>query len=83
MLGYMNAKAAIAKGFTHHGKYYGVPVWLAPDDPEFPVIAKWSPLEVAISAAVFIEQTIRPVIFPNDEPCFQFEIGTPIKGEKS
>ena len=79
MLGYMTKREALANGFTHHGSYYGIPLWLAPYNPDFPVAAKWAPLEWLMSAFTFIEQTISSLVFPNDEPAFQFGIGEPIE----
>lgn len=74
MFGYMTAKEAKELGFTHHGKYFGVPVWLAPDNPDFPVATKWEPMEYVMTLFHWIEQTMRPIMFPDSEPSFQFLI---------
>lgn len=79
MLGYMTADEAKANGFTHHGKYFGIPVWLAPDNPDFPVATKWAPLEFVMTAATTVEQVLRSVFFPDDAPSFQFLVGDEIK----
>jgi hypothetical protein len=79
MLGYMTKAAALQAGFTHHGAYYGIPLWLAPYSQDFPVATKWAPMEWVMSAFVVIEQTISSIVFPNDEPAFQFSIGEPIE----
>lgn len=79
MFGYTTAKQALTLGYTHHGKYFGIPVWLAPNDPEFPVQTKWTPLELAFTAAMWIEQFLACNFFPEREPSFQFWIGDPIE----
>ena len=78
MLGYMTAKDAKEAGFTHHGKYFGIPCWIAPD-LGFMVATKWSPMEYVMTAAHVIEQIMRSILFPNDEPGFQFFIGKEIE----
>jgi hypothetical protein len=74
-IGYIAPAQALAKGFTHHGKYYGIPIWIAPENPDCPVVCKWAPMELLFSAAMFIEQTLRPMMFPDEEPVFQFGVG--------
>lgn len=81
MLGYMTAKEAVKNGFTHHGKYFGVPVWIAPDNG-FMVATKWAPLEYAMTAGHYIEGFLRSVFYPDDEPAFQFFLGTEIEIRK-
>ena len=78
MLGYMTAKQAKALGFTHHGKYYGIPIWVAPDS-DFMVATKWAPMEYLMTAAHYIEGFLRSVLYPDSEPVFQFEIISEIK----
>jgi hypothetical protein len=39
LLGYMTAAEAKGHGFTHHGSYYGMPLWLAPGAPGIQVAA--------------------------------------------
>lgn len=79
MFGYMTAQEALKNGFTHHGKYYGIPVWLAPDDPDFPVATKWEPFEHLMILAHHLEGIIQATCFPDDEPSFCFLVGDPIK----
>jgi hypothetical protein len=78
--GYITAKEAVAKGFTHHGKYFGIPVWLAPDNPDFPVATKWSPMECVMTAVAFIETTLRLAF--GDDAYFQFVVMENIKSKK-
>lgn len=81
MLGYMTSKEALAEGFTHHGKYYGIPLWVAPH-ADFMVATKWAPMEYIMTAFHYAEWFIRSVIYPEDEPVFQFLVGEPIKEPK-
>jgi hypothetical protein len=76
MLGFMTAREARAIGFTHHASYYGLPLWLmATGDDGVSIAAKWAPLDYLIPLFTHIEQFIRSVMFPDDEPCFQFVVG--------
>lgn len=79
LLGYMDAEHAVAVGFTHHGKYFGIPVWIAPDK-DFMVATKWAPMEYVMTAAHHIEALLREVFWPEEEPIFQFLLGPEIEG---
>lgn len=81
MLGYMTAKEAVANGFTHHGKYFGIPIWVAPDK-DFMVATKWTPMEYVMTAAHYVEGFLRSVFRPDDEPVFQFLLGPEIEAGK-
>lgn len=81
MLGYMGKSEALAAGMTHHGSYYGIPLWLGSDNPDFPVCCKWKPMENIMIAFHYIEGFMRSILFPEDEPSFQFKIGEKIKEE--
>lgn len=83
--GCITAAEAQARGFTHHGKYYCIPVWLAPENPDFPVATKWAPMEYVMSMFQYIEGFMRSILFPDDEPCFQFVVMGEIRrtGEKA
>ena len=75
MLGYMSAKEAKGNGFTHHGSYYGIPCWIAPESG-FMVATKWAPMEFVMSIAHVIEQFLFPIIRgPDAEPAFMFKLG--------
>lgn len=80
MLGYMTAKEAIGQGFTHHGKYFGIPLWVAPEK-DFMVATKWAPMEYVMSAFHVIEGFLREAFYPDDEPHFQFLLGPKIGDE--
>lgn len=79
MLGYVTEKTALACGMTHHGSYYGIPLWIDLNDPEFCICAKWVPLDYLIPVFSYFESTIRPFVFPDDPPVFQFKVGAEIK----
>lgn len=80
MLGYMTKREALANGFTNHGKYYGIPLWVAPDGPDGMMVAtKWAPAELLMTVFHVFEGVIRPVLFPEDEPVFQFMVGREIE----
>ena len=78
MLGYMTTKEALSLGFTHHGKYFGIPCWVAPDKG-FMVATKWAPLEHLMSVFHVIEGVVRSVMYPDQEPVFQFLLGQEIQ----
>ncbi len=78
MLGYMTEKEALEIGFTHHGEYYGIPLWIAPDK-DFMVATKWAPMEYVMTAFHHIEAFLRSILFPEDEPGFQLSLGLEIK----
>ena len=80
MFGYMTEKEAIKAGMTHHGSYFGIPVWMAPDSDDFLCCAKWRPMDYLMIAFHHIEGEMRSFLFPDDEPCFQFKVGKPIRG---
>lgn len=78
MLGYMTKTDAVKAGMTHHGSYYGIPVWVAPDHPDFLCCTKWRPLDYLLPVFHRIEGVMRSILFPDDEPMFQFKIGKKI-----
>jgi hypothetical protein len=76
MLGYMTKKEALAIGFTHHGSYYGIPVWITED--YFPMVAaKWSPLEYVMTLFHYVEAFIQSLSM--EDRGFMFHVGPPIK----
>ena len=81
MIGYMTEKEAVKNGFTHHGKYFGIPLWVAPDK-DFMVATKWAPMEYVMTAAHYVEVFMRSVLYPNDDPTFQFLLCEPIEAEE-
>lgn len=78
MLGYMSKDEALILGFTHHGAYYGIPVYLNMSNPYCPEVAcKWEPMEFLMDVANCIESLMHELLYPDDEPSFQFTV----KGE--
>ena len=84
MFGYITERKAVTYGMTHHGTYYWIPIWVAPENPKtgFSLCAKWMPLDYMIPIISSGEMFLRACFFPNDEPCFQFKIGRRIKNGK-
>ncbi len=75
MIGYMTKKEALAIGFTHHGSYYGIPIWIS--DETYPMVAaKWAPMEFLISTFHVLEGLGHLVT--HNEPGFMFQIKDPI-----
>ena len=75
MFGYMSAKEAKEKGFTHHASYYGIPIWFG-DNEESPLVsAKWSPLEYLFTPIHYIEGLIQTITQPDYDGYFCFKLG--------
>jgi hypothetical protein len=79
ILGYMTAKEAKAQGFTHHGSYFGIPVWIGNPGEEMLVATKWEPMEYLMTAAHVVEGFLRGTFYPEQEPAFQFLVGPEIE----
>jgi len=82
MLGYMTKSEAVKAGMTHHGSYYGIPVWIAPERPDCLCCAKWRPFDYLMILFHYIEGFMRSVLFPDDYPMFQFTIKKPIEPQR-
>lgn len=75
MFGYMTERQAVEAGLTHHGSYYGIPIWMGDLDSEGPMIcAKWAPMEYLMSAVHYLEGMLAPIMRPDMEPCFMFKV---------
>jgi hypothetical protein len=79
MLGYMTSAEAKSQGFTHHGKYFGIPVWVGNPGEGMMVATKWAPMECVMTAFHHIEGFSRSMFWPDDEPMFQFLVGPEIE----
>jgi hypothetical protein len=64
MFGYMDQNKAIQVGFTHQGKYYGIPLWIT-DSQRPMIVAKWYPMEHIISFLQQSEVFIKSRFFPS------------------
>lgn len=81
-IGYMTAREAKAQGFTHHGKYFGIPVWIGNPESEdggMTVATKWAPMEYVMTLAHYVEGFLRSTLYPEDPPQFQFLLGPEIE----
>lgn len=76
MLGYMTAREAKRQGFTHHGKYYGIPVWIGDPHGHCMVATKWAPLEPLMTLWHHVEGLIH--FMRGTEPSFMFLVGREI-----
>lgn len=74
---HMTATQALENGFTHHGSYYGIPLWVAPGN-SFMAATKWAAMEPVLSLFHVIESVVRGVFQPYAEPVFKFGIGREI-----
>ena len=81
VLGYINGKEAVSRGFTNHGKYYGIPLYIK-NDVEFEVTAKWMPMDFLIEYICYIEMFIASIFFPEREG-FMFLMGPKIEVEEN
>lgn len=79
MLGWMTKKQAIKEGFTHHGSYYGIPLYMTEGD--MPIVCpKHYAFEYLMDLAMVIEGLLFPLIHGADaEPVFMFKIGDKIE----
>ncbi|GJN50833.1 hypothetical protein [Pseudomonas tohonis] len=77
MLGYMTAQEAKSLGFTHHGKYYGIPVWVGDPHGDCMVATKWAPLELLMSLWHHVEGLCHAM--RGTEPTFMFLVGREIE----
>lgn len=75
LLGYITAANAKRIGFTHSASYYGLPMWIRQHGDGFTGTAKWRPADRLIPIMIEIEQFMRGILFPGEEPVFQFRIG--------
>lgn len=70
----MTAGEAKAEGFTHHGSYYGIPIWIGLVGEAPLVAAKWFPLEYLMTVFNHIEGIVRETMWPDEEPGFMFRV---------
>ena len=79
MLGYTTKQQAIELGMTHYGTYYSIPIYLkGVFSGDITVMAKWRPIDCLISVVAQIEMFMRPLVFPDEEPVFQFVVFGPL-----
>lgn len=75
MIGYMTRSKALANGFTHHGSYFGIPLWLGNVDGDGMLVAtKHVALEPVMTLFHWVEQTLHAMFYPDVPPVFQFTV---------
>jgi hypothetical protein len=85
VMGYMNAEEAKAAGFSHHGKYYFLPIWMGDIDADDfdggPLIgAKVSWLDWMLPVISVVENTLQ--LLTGSELGFNFRVMQPIAVEQ-
>jgi len=76
MIGYTTEKQAKINGFTHHGSYYGIPIWINAESEMPEVMAKFLPFELFFF--IFSQIELLLIRLTNMDG-FMFKIGKPIK----
>lgn len=77
MLGYMTQKEARENGFTHHGRYFGIPMWMSPASRE--AVTKWAPMDFVVAAVHLVEGFLRSAFYPNRRPVARLMLGPEIE----
>jgi len=54
----MDKNKARSVGFTHQGKYYGIPLWITHSATPM-IAAKWYPLQVMVTLLQFVESHLQ------------------------
>ena len=70
MFGYINKNKAKSVGFTHQGRYFGIPLWLTYSQTPM-MAAKWGPMEWIISFLQLTERSFIAIFMPGDEFTYQ------------
>lgn len=74
----MTKADALRRGFTHHGRMYGVPIWIAEPYSEGPMVAaKFSPFELWLSFGTLVVQFMHMI--DEDLPGFPIAVGREIE----
>ncbi len=76
MIVYMTRQRALKAGFTHHGSYHGIPMWMGGIDGVPIVCAKVVALEYLVSVFHFFEKQVG--ILCRKRPIFRFKVGREI-----
>lgn len=71
-IGYITKKKALALGFTHHGSYWGIPVYMDNDEYCPLICAKWIPLYCIFPLVETIEYILFFIVFQHEETYFRF-----------
>ncbi|MFT5164337.1 MAG: hypothetical protein ACI9FJ_002938 [Alteromonadaceae bacterium] len=73
---YMTRQRALKAGFTHHGSYHGIPMWLGGIDGVPVVCAKIEVLEHVVSLFHYLEKQFGRL--RQTRPIFRFKVGRQI-----
>jgi hypothetical protein len=72
LIGYVTKKKALALGFTHHGSYWGIPIYMD-DNNDCPTIcAKWIPLYCLFPLVEFFEFFLFFIFCQGEQTYFRF-----------
>jgi hypothetical protein len=77
--GYMTKAKAIDLGFTNHGRYYFLPIWIGDVTGEFMCTPKLQPLNWLMDIMHDFEAAARSHLYPEDEFSFMFHVGPEIE----
>lgn len=78
-LGFMTKHEALSEGFTHHGSYYGIPLWMTETDEPM-ICPKHILLEPVMDLFIAIEMFLFPLVHGEDaDPVFRFVIKSKIE----
>lgn len=76
----MSKQEALAAGYTNHGAYYGIPIWIDMDDPACPAVqCKYVLMDWLFDIAGVLEAAFRSLTCPNEPYGFTFFVGESIK----
>jgi len=79
ILGYVKESTAKDYGFTNHGSYYGIPLYIS-TDPDFAVVAiKWTPLEYIMPVLHKVDWFFRRLLMADYRRDYLFHIGRKIQ----
>jgi hypothetical protein len=70
MLGYMGKQEAKAIGFTHQGRYFGIPLWITNSQRPM-IVAKWYPMELMVTLLQQSEIYVKLKLFPRKKHLHQ------------
>ncbi|MGY3961417.1 hypothetical protein [Aeromonas popoffii] len=79
LLGFMTEQKAKELGFTHHGSYFGVPVYIGDPYGQCMVTTKHPILDPLFDLMGVLEGIFRPLIHPENPAVFQFRLKGRIK----
>ena len=80
-MGYTTEEAARSDGYSHHGYYYGIPIYIADPHSDCRVEPKWSPMTLLMSVFIEFEHWSYVLFFPDEKPAFRIALGKSITKE--